>query len=332
MRARVKTVAAAAGAGLLFTPTVWMLKRKSENPEAGWPHTLMNTLLTPLQTLQLGPFQKEITLPNIMEAATEDTKLTDFGTPDTGKLFQLTNELLKSDAWKSLRLSPFGFVAADAALKGDMIEYLKKIHYAKGVPEVVQQPIKEPVFIVGLFRSGTTNLHRLLAMDPSRRSPKLWELSKTVPDIVTSDATEIRKDRETRRAKLLEGIKIGRSLGDWERFDALHKVDVDLPEECQVSFGAVMSLTGIGPFFYAGMVTAGVMENLQLSAAYEHYKLVLQLLTHQDRILGEGAPTKWVMKGPIHLFGIKSLARTFPDAQLIWYVAKSAMQLLLKII
>ena len=39
-----------------------------------------------------------------------------------------------------------------------------------------------PIVVLGLPRSGTTFLHRLLALDPANRGVPLWELVRVLPD------------------------------------------------------------------------------------------------------------------------------------------------------
>jgi len=43
-------------------------------------------------------------------------------------------------------------------------------------PRSLKTPVREPVFIVGNFRSGSTLLHRLLASDPQFTAMKTWEI------------------------------------------------------------------------------------------------------------------------------------------------------------
>src|ERR1700756_1230601 len=42
-------------------------------------------------------------------------------------------------------------------------------------PAILECPIRRPIFIAGLPRSGTTFLHRLLMQDPPNRAPLVWE-------------------------------------------------------------------------------------------------------------------------------------------------------------
>jgi Sulfotransferase family len=51
----------------------------------------------------------------------------------------------------------------------------------KRCPHIEQTPVRKPLVIVGLPRTGTTVLHHLLAQDPSARVPRLWELLEPSP-------------------------------------------------------------------------------------------------------------------------------------------------------
>ena len=44
------------------------------------------------------------------------------------------------------------------------------------IPEIEQQRIDTPVFIIGMPRTGTSILHDILAQDPANRAPLTWEV------------------------------------------------------------------------------------------------------------------------------------------------------------
>ena len=50
-------------------------------------------------------------------------------------------------------------------------------------PGIKNETIERPIFIAGLPRSGTTFLHRLLALDSSNRVPRVWEAIYPYPDL-----------------------------------------------------------------------------------------------------------------------------------------------------
>jgi len=50
-------------------------------------------------------------------------------------------------------------------------------------PDIHDQPLQRPIFVLGFPRSGTTLLQHLLARDPSRRGLQLWELTHPIPSV-----------------------------------------------------------------------------------------------------------------------------------------------------
>ena len=71
------------------------------------------------------------------------------------------------------------------ALKTDVLETLcARLQMERDrqlYPNIARQEIREPLFIVGLPRSGTSVLHSLLAADPEHRSPLMWEVRSPSP-------------------------------------------------------------------------------------------------------------------------------------------------------
>lgn len=55
------------------------------------------------------------------------------------------------------------------------------IAWRKQHPEVAEQKITAPIFIVGQPRTGTTILYDLLAQDPELRAPLTWEVDEPCP-------------------------------------------------------------------------------------------------------------------------------------------------------
>src|ERR1700735_5858632 len=62
------------------------------------------------------------------------------------------------------------------AIIGALATRLKTTAYLEQRPELSKQPIRRPLFVFGIPRTGTTLLNNLLAADPARRSPLRWEL------------------------------------------------------------------------------------------------------------------------------------------------------------
>ena len=57
-----------------------------------------------------------------------------------------------------------------------------------------ERSISAPVIIAGLPRTGSTFLHRLLAVDPATRSPLWWEQMHNDPDVRPPKPDELYTD------------------------------------------------------------------------------------------------------------------------------------------
>jgi hypothetical protein len=58
---------------------------------------------------------------------------------------------------------------------------LRLRHEEQNAPEIFDQPVERPLFVMGMPRSGTTFLHRLLTADTSNRAPRVWEAIHPYP-------------------------------------------------------------------------------------------------------------------------------------------------------
>jgi len=88
--------------------------------------------------------------------------------------------------------------------------------------------ISKPIFIVGLPRTGTTFLQRLLSLDPANTSPKTWELMDPVPRL----KEDLEKDAK-KRIKFCQ-TNIDMLLSLIPHFEDVHEMGSEIAEECTV--------------------------------------------------------------------------------------------------
>jgi hypothetical protein len=82
-------------------------------------------------------------------------------------------EILVSDINRDERPEPLVQRTREVLLKA-LTDRLKTTAYLDGRPELLERPIKRPIFVFGVPRTGTTLLSNLLAADPAHRSPLTW--------------------------------------------------------------------------------------------------------------------------------------------------------------
>ncbi len=190
-----------------------VIVQTSKYPEKGVWVAVLDTMFIPLRFLKIGPFKDgKISLDAVMKSVMKETKLSDFGDLSFVDSFKVITE---SALQKSLTFSNIGYIMAFAEYTTNLTRRVQLIDYVKKAPEVLNIPIKSPVFVFGLGRSGTTLIHRLLSLDPAVRSPKLWELMMPVPGVHWTGSKEPFIEDSKRRAAIVKGkIKMRDFLGE----------------------------------------------------------------------------------------------------------------------
>src|SRR5262245_43303477 len=108
-----------------------------------------------------------------MAEAAEQTGLGDFG----GDTFREGLGAFCDAVDAEARLSDFGGVAVRANIVGSLANRLRIVDYIAADPTVVDEPVEAPLFVVGMFRAGTTLLSHLFDQDPANRALLSWEVA-----------------------------------------------------------------------------------------------------------------------------------------------------------
>src|ERR1041384_2177111 len=114
---------------------------------------------------------------DVIETAKRRCGLDDFG---GGDFFEGISRLLDS-CQREAQLNLIGRIVLRADLIRILCSRLLIQRDRKAYSSIERQEIREPLFIVGLPRSGTTVLHTLLALDPDHRVPLTWEVMTPSP-------------------------------------------------------------------------------------------------------------------------------------------------------
>jgi len=161
-----------------------------------------------------------------------------------------------------------------------------------------QSELSSPVIITGLPRSGTTALHRLLALDPVFHAPPLWELL----DPFSTPVPDLRRWRTT--------VQISFKNQMLPDLDQKHFTRADTPEECTL----LLANSFASPLFWDLAPLEGYLEWVQAAdqrPVYEDYRRQLEVL--QARHPGR----RLLLKAPAHLGNLAVLRKAVPEAHLI---------------
>ena len=271
---------------------------------------MINALLSPWALFNALEVLRPLNLERLKVLATRATKGLDcYGDPSYEPFYRETMRMVNESNY-----SPIGKAAAhDFFLRRLMSKLRLNDHLSDpGVSKCLKSPVVKPLFVVGLPRTGTSLLHRLLALDPNSRAPKCYELFDPVPRYPNDPA----RDRSSRVSFVQRAIDKLKMVVP--HFTRIHEVGADLPEECMMSLGCDIPM--LFATFHILIRPPHDAFDWDATQAYKNYVRVLQLLQHQaSEAKDEELMNKtWTLKCPVHLGLLKYLSRGFPDATIVW--------------
>lgn len=276
----------------------------------------LNVAMWPQKFLRLGPFKRELGIESAVASALRKRKADKAELGNTSFL-RAYNTVLKCKTMVAQRRSVMGFMAAKVEMMGAMVRRIDLSRFVRDVPAVLSVPLRPPVIVMGLPRTGTTLLHRLLSLDPEARSPITWELLAPVPYPRDQDLALQEKDRQKRRKKVDGNLKYVQFLAG-AQFEAIHEFGTDLPEECLLALTNDLPVLSSMLFAcFAEPDAVGDDEEVILEA-FRAYRNMLQLLSWQVGQTELSTQKRWTLKCPGHLVWLKGIKDAFPDAHIVW--------------
>jgi hypothetical protein len=243
-----------------------------------------------------GLGSKPLSAAHLIDKAKRRAGLSDFGEHD---FFEPLSRLLESCHLEA-RLNLIG----KFAVRNDVVRILcNRLHLEddrRRHPEIAQQEICAPVFIVGLPRSGTTVLHTLLGADPVHRVPRTWEVMSPSPPNVQDRQQRIRyADRDLAMLRWLAPT-----------FEQVHATGANLPQECVSLMSPTFMSDQFDTMFNIPSYRAWFFRQ-DPRPAYEFHQRFLQHLQFRR------SADRWILKAPAHMFAANALLSMYPDAKFV---------------
>lgn len=216
-------------------------------------------------------------------------------------------EVLTAD-YRRAGLSDLGAHIIRSGLVHSLRMRLRATEWRRLHPEIADEVVRAPVVVVGMMRSGTTLLQRLLAADPGFTCAHGWEVIEVAP----------RLDHDFSGPD----PRIAAALARQEQTQtfmpdlfAIHPMYA-LEAEEEIVF--------LSDAFLSHVAEAGAhlptyrswLNEQDFAPAYAHLYEMLQFLQWQKRQRGE-AVGRWVLKTPAHLGYLETLRAQFPDLHVV---------------
>ena len=238
---------------------------------------------------------------SLLNSAMRATGLSDFGADDWREPFGILAKAMEEEAEMHL----MGRIAT----RSEMLQLLEaRLHIEdtyKRHPEIEDEEITQPIFVVGQGRSGTSFLINLLASNPDNGAIMEWEAMMPCPP---PEKATYHNDPRIKKAEGPATL--------WNRLTptltTMHEFAADVPMECaQILALNFMSITWFGTLAQVPSYDV-YMANRDVEPALRYHQRVLKLLQWKN-------PRKhWVLKDPIHLDRLAQLHKIYPDACYVW--------------
>jgi len=230
---------------------------------------------------------------DLIKTARRRCRLDDFG---EGDFLEALSRLLES-CHREARLNLVGKIALRTDVLQALCSRLWMERDRQFYPDIARQEIREPLFIVGLPRSGTSVLHSLLAADPQHRAPLMWEVRSPSPPTPVDEKRRIQRAAQSC------------NLFNWlaPAFRYVHAVGAEVPQECVSLMTPTFMSDQFDAMYYVPSYRAWFFRQ-DLRPAYEYHRRFLQHL--QFRQSGR----RWILKAPTHMFAMPALLSVYPDA------------------
>lgn len=248
----------------------------------------------------------ELDADSLLKKASQESGLTDFGDESFREPFEILVKGLEREA----NLNQVGRFVQHERVLNTLKNRLRLSEYLRLYPEILDEKIVAPAVIVGLPRTGTTMLHRVLASDERFFAPLWYEVRNPAPFM---DWDPQQEDQRLILAK----AEVAALLEANPEIAAIHPMD---------PLGADEDILLLEHSFYSTVPNAFCnlpsyqkwLLNNSNQPGYDYLKVLLQCLQWQKkRLSGDASNKKWLLKTPHHLHFVDRLLATFPDAQII---------------
>ncbi len=200
-------------------------------------------------------------------------------------------------------LSELGVAAMTDQIVGYLVNRLRVEQCYRTYPEIDEQRIVDPLFGLGLPRTGSTALSFLLARDPARRSLRVWEASDPCPP--PESETE---HTDPRIALAQAGIDFTNEM--FPGMSEMLPTAAEGPQECLLPMAMEFRSLVFEGMAYVPSYTAWILQ-CDMVPAYRYHQRVLKLLQWHC------PPDRWWLKTPAHMLSIEALNAVYPDARFV---------------
>lgn len=214
-----------------------------------------------------------------------------------------------ADSYAEADLNDIGVHILRSGLVHSLRMRLRAQEWIRRHPEITREIIAAPIVVVGMMRSGTTLLQRLLAADSRFHCAYGWEVVEVAPRLDYDWSAQ----EDPRIAVSEKREAMSRDMAP-ELF-AIHPMYAREPEE-EIVFLSDAFLSHVPESGAHVPAYRSWIDTQDFAPAYTYLYRMLQFLQWQKGRRGQTAQ-RWVLKSPAHLGYLDTLRAQFPDLHVV---------------
>lgn len=239
----------------------------------------------------------------VLAEAQRKESLTDWGPGE----FERPLQVLLAD-YERADLNAIGMHILRSGIVHSLRMRLRTQEWIRRHPEILDEQVAAPIVVVGMMRSGTTLVQRLLAADPRFLCAYGWEVVEVAPKIGetftgTDPRIAISEAREAKSRELAPDLF------------TIHPMYAREAEE-EIVFLADAFLSHVPESGAHLPHYRSWLDEQDFTPAYDHLHRMVRFLQWQKRRRGVRGD-RWVLKSPAHLGYLDVLRTTFPDLHVV---------------
>lgn len=225
------------------------------------------------------------------------------GLTDYGAGYEEGLALIVDEIRRRVPVSAHNLQQLTGILVGVLVSRLHSEAGWKRRPGCLSQPIRAPLVVVGIPRSGTTALHKLLSMDARFQGLEQWLINTPMPRPPRGSWAQVPEFRAAveKQNAFLEAVPAMR---------VTHEVNADEVDECL----NLLAQSFVSHYFASAIGLPDYDRWLRSQDERASYRRYADNL----RLVGADAPEqRWLLKNPGSVAHLDALLEVFPDAGII---------------
>jgi hypothetical protein len=233
-----------------------------------------------------------------LSGARAEAKLNDFG--DDSFLEPL--DRLVDGVRKDVRFTKAGLLNFKATIQRFLVNRLRFQRDVTAHPEILDEDVCDPIIVLGMPRTGTTKLQRLMSADARSFKLSLWRMLNPAPF-----PEEGIRGSAGRKAFALLVEEAAAANAD---FTVSHELKVDEAEED--SYLLLMSFDYL--MLYIIFPSSSYVEWVRNRPRYPPHAFEKKMLQYLQWQAGGRQGRRWILKNPGHVGNLNALREVFPQA------------------